>query len=70
MEIREIRHENLLTFVGASVDHGQVAILSAYAPRGSLEDVLANQDLNLDTMFVSSLITDLLKVNSFMFKKL
>ncbi|KAL1498196.1 hypothetical protein ABEB36_009033 [Hypothenemus hampei] len=60
-QIREIRHDNLIPFVGASVDHGQVAILTAYAARGSLEDVLANEDLNLDTMFVSSLVTDVLK---------
>ncbi|XP_050294438.1 guanylate cyclase 32E isoform X2 [Anthonomus grandis grandis] len=60
-QIREIRHENLIPFVGASVDHGQVAILTAYAARGSLEDVLANEDLYLDTMFVSSLVTDILK---------
>ncbi|XP_030746058.1 guanylate cyclase 32E [Sitophilus oryzae] len=60
-QIREIRHENLIPFVGASVDHGQVAILTAYAARGSLEDVLANEDLHLDTMFVSSLVSDLLK---------
>ncbi|XP_066246519.1 guanylate cyclase 32E-like [Euwallacea similis] len=61
MQMREIRHENLIPFVGASVDHGQVAILTAYAARGSLEDVLANEDLHLDTMFVSSLVTDILK---------
>ncbi|KAF7278941.1 hypothetical protein GWI33_007805 [Rhynchophorus ferrugineus] len=60
-QIREIRHENLIPFVGASVDHGQVAILTAYNARGSLEDVLANEDLHLDTMFVSSLVSDLLK---------
>lgn len=64
-KMREIRHENLIAFVGASVDHGQVAILTAYAARGSLEDVLANEDLHLDTMFVSSLVTDILKVTYF-----
>lgn len=47
------------------MDHGHVAILTAYSARGSLEDVLANQDLNLDNMFVSSLVTDILKVINF-----
>lgn len=61
-QIREARHENLLPFIGASVDHGHVAILTAYSARGSLEDVLANEDLHLDNMFVSSLVTDILKV--------
>lgn len=61
-QIREVRHENLIPFIGASVDHGNVAILTAYSARGSLEDVLQNKDLNLDNMFVSSLVTDILKV--------
>ncbi|XP_017785068.1 PREDICTED: guanylate cyclase 32E [Nicrophorus vespilloides] len=60
-QIREVRHENIIPFIGASVDHGHVAILTAYCARGSLEDVLANEDLHLDNMFVSSLVTDILK---------
>lgn len=44
------------------MDHGNVAILTAYCARGSLEDVLANEDLHLDNMFVSSLVSDILKV--------
>jgi hypothetical protein len=61
-QIREVRHENLIPFIGASVDHGNVAVLTAYSARGSLEDVLANEDLHLDNMFVSSLVADILKV--------
>ncbi|XP_050503369.1 guanylate cyclase 32E [Diabrotica virgifera virgifera] len=60
-QIREARHENLIPFIGACVDHGNVAILTAYSARGSLEDVLKNKDLNLDNMFVSSLVADILK---------
>lgn len=41
-----------------------MAILTAYSARGSLEDVLENEDLNLDNMFVSSLVTDILKVRT------
>ncbi|XP_062707144.1 guanylate cyclase 32E isoform X3 [Aedes albopictus] len=60
-QMRELRHENLITFVGASVDHGVVAILTSYCARGSLADVLANEDLSLDHMFVSSLVSDIVK---------
>ncbi|KAL3273772.1 hypothetical protein HHI36_015199 [Cryptolaemus montrouzieri] len=60
-QIREIRHENLIPFIGASVDHGHVAIFTAYCARGSLDDVLANEDIRLDNMFISSLVTDILK---------
>ncbi|CAH2013100.1 unnamed protein product [Acanthoscelides obtectus] len=60
-QIREARHENLIPFIGACVDNGNVAILTAYSARGSLEDILQNKDLHLDNMFVSSLVTDILK---------
>jgi guanylate cyclase len=63
LQIREVRHENLIPFIGACVDHGNLCVLTAYCARGSLEDVLANKDLHLDNMFVSSLVLDILKVN-------
>ncbi|XP_046403993.1 guanylate cyclase 32E isoform X2 [Ischnura elegans] len=60
-QIREVRHENIIPFIGACVDHGNLCILTGYCARGSLEDVLANDDLHLDHMFVSSLVADMLK---------
>ncbi|XP_044758334.1 guanylate cyclase 32E-like isoform X2 [Coccinella septempunctata] len=60
-QVREMRHENLIPFIGASVDAGNIAIFTAYCARGSLEDVLANEDMRLDNMFISSLVTDILK---------
>ncbi|KAF5270552.1 hypothetical protein FQR65_LT05450 [Abscondita terminalis] len=60
-QIREVRHENLIPFIGASVENSNVAILTAYCARGSLEDVLLNDDLHLDNMFISSLVSDILK---------
>lgn len=63
-QIREVRHENLIPFMGACVDQGALCILTAYCARGSLEDVLANEDLHLDNMFVSSLVADILKASS------
>ncbi|KAG8308178.1 Guanylate cyclase 32E [Homalodisca vitripennis] len=60
-QIREVRHENIITFIGACVDAGNLCLLTTYCARGSLEDVLANEDLHLDTMFVSSLVADLIK---------
>ncbi|KAH8377100.1 hypothetical protein KR093_003438, partial [Drosophila rubida] len=59
--MREVRHENIINFIGASIDHGSVIIFTTYCARGSLEDVLANEDLHLDHMFIASLVTDILK---------
>ncbi|KAI5716079.1 hypothetical protein M8J76_000649 [Diaphorina citri] len=60
-QVRELRHENIIQFIGACVEPGNTYILTAYCVRGSLEQVLANQDVHLDMMFVSSLVNDLLK---------
>uniref|UniRef100_A0A1A9W0S6 Guanylate cyclase n=1 Tax=Glossina brevipalpis TaxID=37001 RepID=A0A1A9W0S6_9MUSC len=60
-QMREVRHENIINFIGVSIDHGTVMIFTAYCARGSLEDVLGNDDLHLDHMFVSSLVSDILK---------
>lgn len=60
-QMRELRHENVISFIGASVETNSLAILTSYCARGSLYDVLHNDDLYLDHMFVSSLISDILK---------
>lgn len=65
-QMTEIRHENIVPFVGASVEYGGVFILTSYCARGSLEDVLQNQDFKLDTIFIASLVADLIKVTPFM----
>ncbi len=61
--MRDLRLENLAPFLGASVESGNVFILSPLCSRGSLRDVLANEDYKLDNMFVASLVADLIKVS-------
>lgn len=60
-QMRELGHENVISFIGASVETNSVAILTSYCARGSLYDVLNNDDLYLDHMFVSSLVSDIIK---------
>lgn len=60
--MRSIRHDNLNSVIGACVDPGSVCILSEYCSRGSLLDILANDSIKLDNMFIASLILDLLRV--------
>jgi serine/threonine protein kinase len=63
--MRSLRHENLVPFLGACVDNGDIFIVTPFCSRGSLVDVLTNEDYNLDNMFVASLIADLLKVSAY-----
>ncbi|XP_069156075.1 guanylate cyclase 32E isoform X2 [Procambarus clarkii] len=57
--IRDLRHDNLLGFVGACVDPPNVCIVTEYCSRGSLKDILENEDVKLDKMFIASLIGDI-----------
>ncbi|XP_022252245.1 guanylate cyclase 32E-like [Limulus polyphemus] len=61
INIREMRHENINPVIGACVDPPNVCVLTLFCARGSLEDVLKNEDLDLDNMFVASLVADLIK---------
>ena len=65
--MRDVRHENLLPFIGACVDTGSVCVITAYCARGSLYDVLNDHDIQLDSMFEASLIADLMRVSFHLF---
>lgn len=60
--MKEIRHDNINQFIGACIKHesNSIYIVTGYCSKGSLQDVLDNPDVKLDSMFVSSLIFDLL----------
>ncbi|XP_031575273.1 speract receptor-like isoform X2 [Actinia tenebrosa] len=59
--MRNTRHENLTPFLGACVDPPNICILELYCPKGSLQDILENEDVKLDSMFISSLLNDIVK---------
>ena len=62
--LKEIVHENLNKFVGVAFGYeGATAfVVTQFCTRGSLKDVLLNEDLYLDEMFIASLVFDLIKV--------
>lgn len=55
-------HENTARFIGACVDCPLVFVLTEYCPKGSLKDVLANDELQLDWNFRTSLVHDIVQV--------
>lgn len=57
--MRELRHDNINSFIGACVQPNCIYILNEYCSKGSLQDVLENDDLKLDNMFIASLVFDL-----------
>lgn len=60
--MKELRHDNINQLIGACINHESnlIYIVTEYCSKGSLLDILDNQDLKLDSMFVSSLVFDLL----------
>uniref|UniRef100_A0A8C6LQ05 Guanylate cyclase n=1 Tax=Nothobranchius furzeri TaxID=105023 RepID=A0A8C6LQ05_NOTFU len=60
-DMKDMRHENVNPFLGFFHDCGVFAIVTEFCSRGSLEDLLLNDDVKLDWMFKSSLLLDLIK---------
>ncbi|XP_041055269.1 retinal guanylyl cyclase 2 [Carcharodon carcharias] len=60
-KMRDLRNENVNPFLGFLCDSGALAIATEHCSRGSLHDLLRNDDLKLDWMFKSSLLMDLIK---------
>ncbi|MEQ2171871.1 hypothetical protein GOODEAATRI_015030 [Goodea atripinnis] len=60
-KMKDMRHENVNPFLGFFHDCGVFAIVTEFCSRGSLEDLLLNDDVKLDWMFKSSLLLDLIK---------
>ena len=57
--LREIYHPNLCKFIGATVKVPNIAIITEYGPKGSLNDVLQNDDIPLNWGFRFSFATDI-----------
>lgn len=54
--MRDVRHPNLVNFVGACCNSPHVCILMQLVPKGSLDDILAMGYLQLDWKFKYSLL--------------
>uniref|UniRef100_A0A2C9KB28 guanylate cyclase n=1 Tax=Biomphalaria glabrata TaxID=6526 RepID=A0A2C9KB28_BIOGL len=59
--MRDLRHDNIVQFIGATIEPGMTHIVTEYCSKGSLEDILENSDLKLDEMFIASIVSDILK---------
>lgn len=57
--MREIRHTNINSFIGAHVETHMVMLLTDFCSKGALLDIMENVDIKLDMMFVASLVSDL-----------
>lgn len=61
--MKDIHHEHLVKFYGACVEAPNCCILTEYCPKGSLQDILENDQIKLDWMFKISLMHDIVRVS-------
>uniref|UniRef100_A0A3B4XJ34 Guanylate cyclase n=1 Tax=Seriola lalandi dorsalis TaxID=1841481 RepID=A0A3B4XJ34_SERLL len=60
-KMKDLRNENVNPFLGFFSDFSMFAVVTEHCSRGSLQDLLRNEDVKLDWMFKSSLLLDLIK---------
>ncbi|XP_036411748.1 LOW QUALITY PROTEIN: retinal guanylyl cyclase 2 [Colossoma macropomum] len=60
-KMKDLRNENVNPFLGFFCDCDVFAVVTEHCSRGSLQDLLRNEDVKLDWMFKSSLVLDLIK---------
>ncbi|XP_061566805.1 atrial natriuretic peptide receptor 2 [Cololabis saira] len=65
-QVRELDHPNLCKFVGGCVDAPNVAIVTEYCPKGSLNDVLLNEEIPLNWGFRFSFVMDVARGMSYL----
>lgn len=65
--MKDLQHDHLVRFYGACVDPPDCCILTEYCPKGSLQDILENEEFKLDMMIKISLMHDIVKVREFAF---
>ncbi|CAD5123851.1 DgyrCDS12157 [Dimorphilus gyrociliatus] len=57
--MHDLSHNNICKFMGVTVEVPDLWIVTEYCSKGSLQDLLANDDVNLDWTFKSSLALDI-----------
>ncbi|XP_071098571.1 atrial natriuretic peptide receptor 1-like [Haliotis cracherodii] len=59
--IKDLQNDHIVRFVGICIDVPNQCILSEYCPKGSLQDVLENDEIKLDWMFRYSIMQDIVR---------
>ncbi|XP_046575738.1 atrial natriuretic peptide receptor 1-like [Haliotis rubra] len=60
-KIKDLQNDHVVRFIGACLDPPHQCILTEYCPKGSLQDVLENDEIQLDWMFRYSIMQDIVR---------
>lgn len=65
--MKNLQHPHIVTFIGACLEPSTSCFLvTEYCPKGSLQDILENEEIKLDWMFRYSLMHDIIKGMAFL----
>ncbi|EEB15295.1 Guanylate cyclase 32E precursor, putative [Pediculus humanus corporis] len=59
--MKDIHHDHLVRFYGACITPSMIMFITEYCPKGSLQDILENEQFKLDWMFKFSLMQDIVR---------
>ncbi|XP_076759178.1 atrial natriuretic peptide receptor 1 isoform X3 [Xylocopa sonorina] len=59
--MKDLQHDHLVRFYGACIEPPHCCLLTEYCPKGSLQDILENEQIKLDRVFRGSLIHDIVR---------
>lgn len=59
--MKDLQHDHVVRFIGVCVESPHCCLITEYCPKGSLQDILENDEISLDWMFRFSLMHDLVK---------
>lgn len=66
-QMKNLQHNHIVTFIGACFDSPHsCCLVTEYCPKGSLQDILENEEIKLDWMFRYSLMHDIVKGMTFL----
>ena len=58
--MKSLNHDNINQFIGAYIEPSSIFIITEYCSKGSLYDILENDNFKMDNMFQTSLLFDLI----------
>lgn len=64
--MKDLQHDHLVKFYGACLNPKRSFLLTEYCPKGSLQDILENDQFQLDWMFKLSLMHDIVRGMAFL----
>ncbi|RWS25010.1 atrial natriuretic peptide receptor 1-like isoform X3 [Leptotrombidium deliense] len=65
-KVKDLQNDHIVRFIGACVDPPSMCLITEYCPKGSLQDILENEEIKLDWMFRYSLMHDIVKGMSYL----